>query len=172
MRLTYTLSFDEYRCANLLWLKYGRGKPVFQALLTTWLGPAIGGVFWAAGIYLLLAAPAYRAAAVAMFGIGGAAFSLPISHRHTHRRLYKLQDLANRELTAEIAEDGIHLTRSDGKVDTRYDWSAFSCYADDSVLLVLFPGRLTFVTLPLRVLSPEELAEVRRLVETHVKRSG
>src|ERR1700761_3360304 len=123
MQISYTLSFDEYRRANRLWLQHGLRKPAYRARTTSWAGPAIGIVFWAAGIFLALAGPAYRAATVAMFAIGGAAISLPITHARNVRRLYKLQELATRAVTASFNEDGVQISRDDGKADTRWAWT-------------------------------------------------
>jgi hypothetical protein len=161
MGITYTLTFDEYRHANFLWLKYGSGKPKFNALLVTWLGPAIGILFLGASIFAFFTQAESHAPAVALLGIGLAAASLPLSHRRTLRRLYRLQGLADITFTAELGDAGLHLNRSDGRLDMNYDWSGFSKYAESPELFVLFTGKLSFVSIPKRALSPAQAGELQ-----------
>jgi YcxB-like protein len=92
----------------------------------------------------------------------------PLRFRRRVKRLYFLSE-ANHESTTILSESGIRSVRP-GKYDSLMEWGYYHRFLETADMFLIFPEKLpAFAKIPKNQLQPEQVAELRVLLATHLQ---
>jgi hypothetical protein len=154
MNLHYSPALDDW--LHVLRVSPGSAWNVIQFLLTFVPLFMLGCVLNAEGFVVI----AWICIASSI-GVAFAAYEVPLL---LQRRLFKTSTAAKGEWLLTISDEGIASTRP--HIEAKYRWGAFTRYRETKVVFVLFtsPRQIGF-WIPKRVMSQEQIQELRRLLE-------
>jgi|SRR5580700_1039577 hypothetical protein len=176
MEIRFTLTMEDYREGNRLWLLNSTLRRKLNYNLFVRFGYWIGIPLFSVALILFFAnlfAPAHRMGA-AMSGVAAAAAWIglifivcPFTYGRKIARSFREQKLPS-ERTLKADESGVHVARTDGAMESRMGWTAFDKAIESNSIFVLFPNLRTFVPVPKRAMTAEQQREFRTLVAAHV----
>ena len=166
MYITYRVSRREYLDAMRLFL--ARRTPRYRALLRTLL-PWMGGILILVEIIVAIVVPNRDLVSLIPGSLLGfyfvyCGFALPLHFRRTYER----NVMFKHDFSADISEDGIHITTA--TLATQYKWSNFARFVEsDSLFLLYTSGQQNFVALPKRAFAATDISSVRELLQRQIQ---
>ncbi|MGD0735675.1 MAG: YcxB family protein [Terracidiphilus sp.] len=175
MKLTYTLTINDYKAAQRLHLRQR-------------LGRRLAFTFWYVAVPILAAAGALAFAlldvsklthfAAIYFGIEAAlvwlSIYLPLMRFYTMRKCFKQMFPPSRtDRTSSIdIDDERAVSTIPGVSEGKFFWSAIIDFAQDDKVTLLYIRKKAFLFFPTSALSTDERAELNALVACNVKRES
>ena len=100
---------------------------------------------------------------VASFGLGMAAYEVP---RYRVRRALRENPSAQGEIVADVNNEGVLVIFATGR--TQMGWPAFIKSRETAALFLLFTSPYKSIFIPKRVLSQEQIEELRSLLKANI----
>jgi hypothetical protein len=170
MKLTYTLTLDDYKAAQVLHRRQTFGRR------TTWffllrVMPGIGLLVLAWALFTGLTHKAGFSQNPPVTLVVPIIFLLLplINHNLVRKQFNQLFPPTARNLSIDIDEERIICTNP-GVSDSRLLWNAIIEFAQDERITMLYISKLRFLFFPTQVISPSQRAELNDLVARHVNR--
>lgn len=170
MQITYASSEEDFVRAGMLML---RTKSRF-----TLYSPWVGGIWLAFLLSFILLDPGARVNISNSADWGKVFFGLtlpilllfiPQFSRAALRKQYRSTPLLQESQSLQADFSGLHFRSQSSSSDTA--WSTFLGFTEDKHnFLLIRQGNLIFVAIPKRVLSEQQIEEVRSVFETYLSR--
>lgn len=180
MEIRYTITLEDYREGNRLWLLHSTFPRKLNYLLFVRSGFWVGLPLFCIALILFfvnLTEPRYpfggavSGIIAAAAWIGAICVICPLVYRRKTARSFREQKLAcERILKAD--DSGIFVARTDGTSESRLTWAAFDKAVESDETFVIFPNLRTFVAIPRRAMTAEQQQEFRALLAAHVPGSA
>jgi hypothetical protein len=167
MQISYELSFDDYRAAQLLHIKR-RLWLRFIRVLTHILFPICGVCFLLLSVTLIGGRASFNFMLI-MIVCGSYLALLPLYLNWRLKSCYKRTRTAKDECKATISEDGISLDAGIMKSDV--DWAAVQFFREDKKIFMLYIAQAKFIAIPKRVCTDSQIEELRSLFQRQIKPS-
>jgi MFS family permease len=103
----------------------------------------------------------------------GFLFCGPWLRRRRWKKLFIAQfakEEDTRAMRYEFDTDMVHVVAGD-RSDTKYQWSAFKDFQQSDDMMLLYLAKIRFLMIPTRVLSEDQITELRELIKTHLPAS-
>jgi hypothetical protein len=171
LEIRYTLTISEFNEGYFVLLRNSTWRHRFFRWQFSWLGPLLGAILIGLGLLLLLDGEKQYVWAFLFFVFGLAMLITPLRLRSSIRSQFRLAGL-DQEIAMSLDSDRISIKRVGRDAESHYGWSAIEKHVESQHLITLLPNKVQFIPIPKRVLSPEHLQELRRLVSEQVRQQA
>jgi hypothetical protein len=166
MRLTYTLTLDDYKAAQVL-----HRKQKFIRQLAVWIWPALALFGLAAMIAFTLTNHSELFADSVAFTVGALfiTISMPVVRWYAVRKCFKQlfpPTRTDRSSAIDIDDDRI-LSAVPGVSEGKIFWQGLLQFAQDNKVTMLYTGQMRFIFFPTSVLTPRQREELTEMVTRH-----
>ncbi len=166
MRITYTITAQDLVEANRLHFSRGGPSSIRMSLKMMFVAGLLIIVAILANLILnpgtAQLARVIPMLLLALFLVSLTTVLIPFSVR----RAYSKDKRLHGEFSAEISESGIGISSPDSQ--TQMNWKGFIRFFETKNLFVLYHSAQLFNTFPKRAFAPEQLEEVRSLLQQKV----
>jgi hypothetical protein len=100
------------------------------------------------------------------FGVGVYLLYCGFAMRRYFRRLYREDHRFKYDFTAEISEEGIHVTTPFS--DAHLKWVAFVRFLESDDIFMVFVAQWNFIIFPKRAFAPGDAEKFRSAVQTNI----
>jgi len=164
MKIVYRISEQDFMGARDLFI--ANEKPWYRKvsrILLSWMG---GLVLLVQVAYLAVVPHRDIGFVVISFFIGFYLLYCGFALRRSFRRVYQKDHRYKHEFTAEISDQGIHVTTpfSDGLLK----WNAFVRFLESKDIFMVFIAQWNFVIFPKRAFAPGEAEEFRAVLQRNI----
>ena len=165
MTINFQFTLEDYR--NAYRTHYRKGASAFTRWMIR-LSLAIGVLLLLAGILIVVTRQGPLNAALSPLVIGsfwtwiGSGQIYQLSARSQFAKSPALRDPRR----VEFNEDGV--TTDAGIASSQVSWKAYLRYVESKDTFLLYTSPACFVIVPKRVLQPEQVTELRELIQTHL----
>jgi hypothetical protein len=160
IELNFALSFEDYCNAMRLHAKHNWWR-CLNYYCARFVLPVLGIVLLTFG--LLISGPGVPWVLVgAQSGLGVFLLFYPLYYRLRLKRCYSRTRIGNGEQSVIITEEGIHVNAENASSDI--NWKAVQSYLYDNDVFMLYLAPAKFIALPKRILSPEQMSELKSLL--------
>ncbi len=165
MILNFQFTLDDYR--NAVRTHYRKGASAYRRWMLR-LVLAIGVLLLLAGVLMVITRQSRLSAALPPLFLGAAWIWIGMG------KIYQLsarsQFVKNPALRVprrvEFNDDGV--TTDAGIASSQASWKAYLRYVESKDTFLLYTSPACFAIIPKRVLQPEQVNDLRRLLQTHV----
>jgi len=168
MKLTYTLTLDDYKAAQGLHRRQTFGR---RAIWFLWLRmmPGIGLLMLAWALFTGSGQKAAFSQNPPVMLLVPIIFLLVplINHNLVRKQFNQLFPSTARDLSIDIDEERIVCTNP-GVSDSRLLWNAVVEFTQDERITMLYISKLRFLFFPTQIMSPSQRSELNDLVARHV----
>jgi len=154
MQITYELSFDDYRAAQLLHAKRSLWRRLMR-ILTHAIFPICGACF------LVLA--------ITLIGDKGSLDSMLImlTCGSYLMRVFKRTRRQKNECNTTLSEERLLLDA--GNMKSEIDWTAVLFFSENSKIFMLYIAQANFIAIPKRVCTEAQIEELRSLFRRKIR---
>lgn len=163
MTIDFQYTLDDYRIG--LRAHYRKGASAFNRWLMKLLVPLavlsilLGVVLVTTGEGGLSVAPFVIGALWIWIRMGG-------SYQLSAKKQFAKNPVLREPRRMDFSDDGVKTDA--GIASSKVSWKAYLRYAESKDCFLLYHSPVMFVIVPMRVLQPEQVVELRRLLQTHV----
>ena len=168
MRFTYSLTLEDFRRGLKVFREIRSGRRI---ALPSLVYQIFGAVIFGGGIVLWWQNPDDVVSSAAFCLIGAFFLLRPLISSWYTARLYRMQKLGA-EVLLDVDDQRMLAERSDGQADSTWKWPILEKWGESPEVFVILPNSATFVTIPKRVLAPEQQDELRALLTAHIPRKN
>lgn len=171
MKLTYTLTLDDYKAAQQLHLRRSLGMRLTYIFWYV-VVPILAGL--GAFAFIIFDVSKLTRYAALYFGLEVAlvwlSIFLPIMRFYTLRKCFKQlfpPSRTDRSSSIDIDEERV-LSAIPGVSEGKFFWNAIIDFAQDEKVTLLYIRKRAFLFFPTPTLSPDQRAELNALIARHV----
>jgi hypothetical protein len=172
VEIRYVLTAQEYTEGYRAMLRSSTMRYRVYSWLYSWPAMVLGLCILGVGLWTLkFGGDQGLSLAIVLFAIGVIFIAMPLRLRSAIRRLHRLQGL-ERESIVNVDANGVHSKRAMRDAETRFGWSAIERSGESKNLILLFPGKVQFIPIPKRAMTPAQTEELRVLIAANVPQRG
>lgn len=164
MQVTYQLTPDDVHQGFLAWRRRGKWQQWMR-----WFAYLIVGLAVIISLTLLLvdrsAATTPTASAGITFCVVWFAYMLS-APRLSSRRQFRSNPMVQSAITLEVTEQGLEFQNA--HVHSKVAWSAYVAWGEVKTVFVLMPQPRTYITIPKRAFTEEQVSEFRELLRRNI----
>jgi hypothetical protein len=170
MKLTYTLTLDDYKAAQVL---HRRQK--FTRRLAIWIWPALALFGLAAMVVFTITnhSELFADSTALTAGAFVVTLGMPIARWYSVRKCFKQlfpPTRADRSSAIDIDDERI-LSAVPGVSEGKIFWQGILRFAQDNKVTMLYTGEMRFLFFPSSVLTPEQREELKVMMKRHEVKS-
>jgi hypothetical protein len=164
MHIEYQLSESDFVAAS----QFSSHRRTPWRRIRLWLIRLLGAVFVVQGA-LLLSQPGNKVVNALIFLYGALLCLFSVVTRLLYKRKFRKMTQLHGRYILDPDETSFRYVAPSG--ETKMEWKVWGSFAEDANSFVLVQrGSSMFMPIPKRELSPEQIAELRILFQTHVAR--
>ena len=168
MQITYELSFDDYRAAQLLHVKRSLWLRLMR-ILTHVILPICGLCFLVLALTFMGDKKSFDFMVI-MLMCGLYLVLCPLYLNWRLKRCYKRTRSGKDNCTATFSEERILIDA--GNMKSEFDWTAVHFLREDKKVFMLYLAPAKFIAIPKRVCTESQVEELRSLFQQQIKPAG
>jgi hypothetical protein len=165
MQITYELSFDDYRAAQLLHAKRSLWRRLIR-ILTHVLFPICGACFLVLA-FTLTAEKGSFSFMLTMLVCGSYLVLCPFYLNWRLKSCYKRTRSGNHKCTVTFSEERVLIDA--GNMKSEVDWKAVQFFREGDEVFMLYIAQARFIAIPKRVCTAAQIDDLRSLFLQHIK---
>ena len=165
MQITYELSFDDYRAAQLLHAKRSLWRRLMR-ILTHAIVPICGACFLVLAITLIGDKGSLDSMLI-MLTCGSYLILCPFYLNWRLKRVFKRTRRQKNECNTTLSEERLLLDA--GNMKSEIDWTAVLFFSENSKIFMLYIAQANFIAIPKRVCTEAQIEELRSLFRRKIK---
>lgn len=165
MTIHFQFTLDDYRKAFRAHLRKGASASTRWALK---LFLVIGVILLLAGILLLVTGQRALNVVLVPFLLGAfwIWYGLGAAYQLSAKKQFVKSPALREPRSVEFSDSGVKTDA--GVASSQVSWQAYIRYVESKDTFLIYTSPACFVIIPKRVLQPEQITELRRLLQTHI----